>query len=160
MVFLGLLGLAFLRFAQRYAHLPSVVASHFGAGGRPNGWMNKQDFLWMSLVMVGVATIVGFIAPLLVERLPPSLINLPNKEYWLAPERRAETLATFGKWMEWFGSGLIGFFTYVYELVFDANIEHRGLSEGPFLIGLVLFMGFALGWSIAFLRRFSLTSVS
>src|SRR5688572_25688071 len=94
---------AALRFATHVGRLPPVVASHFGPSGEPDAWMSRGAFACFTLLPLGVVLIVSFLAPLLVEKLPPALINLPNKEYWLTPERRSEATLRFRAYMEWFG---------------------------------------------------------
>lgn len=82
--------------------LPDRVASHFNSAGAADGWMSRSAYLWtMAGTALGVtALLLGVFSTL--RYLPPSLINLPNRDYWLAPERRAETYASFlsfGVWM-------------------------------------------------------------
>src|SRR5436190_6095296 len=64
--------------------LPERVATHFGPDGLPNGWTARESFVaTMALVVVlPVAFMQGI--GLVVGRLPPSLINLPTRDYWLA----------------------------------------------------------------------------
>src|SRR5664279_3490148 len=72
--------------------LPPVVASHFGPGGTANGFMGKGMYIAVMLaVVVAVPALVGMSGQL-VRVLPVQLVNLPNKQYWLAPERRAATI--------------------------------------------------------------------
>jgi uncharacterized membrane protein len=144
------------RFAERLASMPEMVASHFGGSGRPNAWMTKSTFACFSLIPFGVALIVGILSPLLVAKLPPSMVNLPNKEHWLAPERKEETLQRLGTRMEIFGVALVVFFAFVYELVFAANTSGEGLANGPFIVGMVLFLSFTIGWLVSFFRAFKL----
>ncbi len=76
-----------------YGHLPDPVPSHFDATGNVDGHMGKFGFYILFGVMHAVF-LLGF--PLLgrfLKRIPDSMINVPNKEYWLAPERRDETLS-------------------------------------------------------------------
>ena len=154
-IFLGLLALVILRFATRYPDLPDTLASHFGADGRPNGWMRRDVFAWFGLIPLGAALVVTFLGPLLVKHLPPSLVNMPNKDYWLAPERKAETITAFSSHMDWFGVALLAFLAFVYELVYQANASPDvRLAEGPFLAGLVAFFAFTIVWLVAFYRRF------
>lgn len=53
---IGLLWLALpltaLRFWQFWDSLPPVMATHFGASGRPNGWMSREQFLWFSVMFI------------------------------------------------------------------------------------------------------------
>lgn len=155
-VFCAELGVVVVGFGIRYASLPVMVASHFDASGRPDGWMHRSAFAWFSAVMLAIVCAVTFIAPLLVAKLPPSLVNLPNKDYWLAPERKAETVRRFCSHMEWFGVALLAFLAFVYALVFEANAAGRGLANGPFLIGLVAFVVVSVIWLVSLYRAFAL----
>src|SRR3954471_4379187 len=76
-----------------YPRLPAVVAQHFGADGRPNGWAPREAFFAISwVVLLGISALL-MLTPRLLRRVPVSMINLPNKRYWLAPERKQESLA-------------------------------------------------------------------
>lgn len=155
-VYFAGIGVVVVGFAIRYASLPAMVASHFDASGRPNAWMHRSAFAWFSAVLLTIVCSVTFVAPLLVAKLPPSLVNLPNKNYWLAPERKAETVRRFCARMEWFGVALLGFIAFVYELVFEANAAGRGLANGPFLIALIAFIVVAVIWLVSLYRAFAL----
>src|SRR5262249_39729923 len=97
------------------------------------------------------------LGPTLIAILPPSLINLPHKDYWLAPERRERTIARFSASMEWFGVALVLFLGFVYELVFIANTTGNGrLANGPFVFALAAFALFAVFWMPALFRAFRL----
>src|SRR5690349_6137471 len=78
---------------QSSPHLPDKVASHFGMDGKPNGWMLRSDYvLYMGAAGVGLPLFILAIYSLL-SIIPKQLINVPNRDYWFAPERRAETAA-------------------------------------------------------------------
>lgn len=80
--------------AATYARLPERMASHFGANGVANGWMSRDGYVWF---MVGVVTFVSLTVLAAfgsVRFLPNSIINIPRRDYWLAPERRDETART------------------------------------------------------------------
>jgi hypothetical protein len=72
--------------------LPARVPSHFGAGGQVDDWSSRTSMLVMWSV-VGLVVLVGI--PLLARALSRgdgTGVNLPQatKDYWFAPERRAE----------------------------------------------------------------------
>src|ERR1700740_2278255 len=83
--------------AWQYAYysprLPEVLASHFAVNGAVNGWQSKSAFFGLELAVVILAGVVGFGIPRILGAMPVSLINLPNKEFWLSAERRDETMA-------------------------------------------------------------------
>jgi uncharacterized membrane protein len=87
--------------------LPERVATHFDAAGKANGWMSRAQFGWESaLVHLGVAAfLVGLIS--VMHRLPSGLVNLPNKEYWLTPERYPEVCAFMRGWSRWLAAAIL-----------------------------------------------------
>jgi uncharacterized membrane protein len=136
--------------------LPENVASHFGIGGEPNGWMAKRGFLTFMLGFgLGMPLLItGLFA--LITVLPRAVINLPNKDYWLSPEQ----MQTTRRWMInsglWLSSLLLLLLVVTYWLVVQANrSEPVRLDETGLLIVLGLFLLGVLGWAIRFLRRFS-----
>jgi len=104
-----------------YARLPERMASHFGADGVANGWMTRDGYFWF---MVGIVTLVSLTMLAAfgsIRFLPNSLINIPRRDYWLAPERRDETAGTmmrYGLWMIGLNSL---FFLAIHLLVVAAN---------------------------------------
>ena len=76
-----------------YGRLPDPIPSHFDANGQVNGEMSKLGF-YVLMGSLNLIFLIGFpMLGKLLGRLPDSMINLPNKEYWLATERRKETIA-------------------------------------------------------------------
>ncbi len=73
-----------------YPALPERVASHFDVAGLPNGWMPRRSYI-LFLGAVGLALPWLLIAATrMIRRLPVSMVNLPNKQYWMAAEHRDE----------------------------------------------------------------------
>lgn len=138
-----------------YPNLPEKMASHYNALGEPERWMLKQSFLVFEAVILLVIVAEFTLLPLLLEKLPTSLINLPNKNHWLAEERRAETFATFRHYFEWFGIGLFGLFIAVNEMVFRANLTNQNLSNAAWIV-LMVFLIFVGIWLTKFILRFRL----
>ena len=98
---------AVVYFLSCYAKLPEVVASHFDAQGRPNGWEPKAIFFTIFGSALVIAAVITFGGPLLIRVLPPELINLPNKDQWLSPAFRESTLEYLSSWFAWFGCGVL-----------------------------------------------------
>src|SRR5579864_538570 len=90
LVFVLVGAMQYLYYAPR---LPEIVASHFGISGVANGWQTKTAFFGIEVAMILLATVISFGVPRLIEAMPVSLINLPNKEFWLGSERREDTLS-------------------------------------------------------------------
>ena len=96
-----------LYFSLLYSQLPDPMASHFNASGAATAWMPKSGFFILIVVVTLAAGVPIFLVPMSMAKLPNDKINLANKEYWLAPERRAATIEYVGIQMGWFGCGLL-----------------------------------------------------
>ncbi len=135
--------------------LPDVVASHFGASGSANGFMSRTAYLGSMLAVVVVLPLVVALAGRLASVLPPRWVNLPNKAYWLAPERRGATLEALSRRTGWLALFLLAFLCFVHWLVVQANANAtKQLPQVPFFVGLALLLAATVGWVIALHRRF------
>lgn len=146
---------AVLQWVHVYPQLPDTMASHFAGKGTPNGWQPKQAFFLLTSVVIGMTTAAAFVMPFVLGSLPEGKINLPNKSYWLAPERREDTWRFFRAQMAWFGCGLLFVLLYGISQAINANlptVRHFD-SQGMWYV-LGGFLLFALVWTVHFLRHF------
>ena len=142
--------------AHYYPLLPERVASHFASDGTPNGWQPKEVFLLLMGMVAGVTAIIGFMAPELVAKRPASQINLPNKEYWLAPERRATTMDFVAAQMRWFACAVLFVILFGGYEAIQANLrEAVRFDSQAMLVVLLGFLAFVLVWVFRFVRHFS-----
>lgn len=124
-----------------YPNLPERMASHFNAFGEPDRWMSKSAFMIFEFVVLLLVIAEFTILPLLIKSLPESLINLPNKDYWLAAERREKTFLILKRFFEIFSIILLLLFISINEFVFRSNLNKQDLSNFVWLI-LLLFLTF------------------
>lgn len=154
-LFLLLLFLLFFgQIVYYYPQLPERMATHFNGLGEPDGWASKQGFFVFEVVILLIIIAEFTLVPLLVKHLPNSLINLPNKEYWLADERREQTILKFRTWFEWFGVGLLALLTAVNQLVIQANLTQQNLPSTPMWTIIGAFFLFTTVWLIGLVRQF------
>lgn len=149
------LAIAAVQIAYYYPQLPGVVASHFDVSGAPNSWMPKSAFFGLFCFIYIFYAALFWALPHLIMVTPPSLINLPNKEYWLAPGRREITAHAIGDLMVWFGVVLTAFLIAVSQLAILANLPGRSGNLGSgiwWLLG--LFVLFAILWLARFVLWF------
>ena len=79
--------------ARLWNIVPPQMAAHFDIHGNPNHFVSKAEFFWYQIQTVVILMIVSLLPHVLFLVLPVSLINIPNRAYWLAPERRKETVS-------------------------------------------------------------------
>jgi uncharacterized membrane protein len=90
--------------AWYYPRLPDMVASHFNARGEADGWTGKQSFALMQAGAIGFVALVFVPLVLFLPRIPKSMVNLPHRDYWLAPERADQTCREVGDTLLWFAT--------------------------------------------------------
>lgn len=135
--------------------MPAVVASHFGWSGAANGFMSRAMYVSLMLGVVVVVPSAVALSGWLASVLPPSMLNLPNKAFWLAPERRVATLRSFATWGASFAAVLLLFLCYVHWLVVEANASvPPRLPQGMFMAAFMVFAMAAVAWLVALYRRF------
>ena len=120
--FVLICGVLALDVAHYLPLVPDPLASHFGFSGRPNGWTSRFRMIAGLAVLVLLFAAI-FAATFIFGRIPDRLINVPNKTYWLAPERREATLLYFSVWLRWFLVLTLAFLTLVVGLTFRANLH-------------------------------------
>ena len=138
--------------------LPDRVASHFGIDGTPDGWMTRRGYLTFILIF-GMALpllITGIFS--LVTVLPDSLVNLPHKDYWLAPEQRDNTRRYVIRSGLWLSCMLLVLFAVTHLQTIRANhsdpVRMTGSEVGIVLTLLLTGVGL---WAFFFIRRFAST---
>ncbi len=136
--------------------LPERMASHFGASGMPNGWMTKQQFFMTFAVTLLPALLVEFRVARRIKNKLNAKLNLPNKEYWLAPERRAETFGYFESFFAWYGCAFLFVVAFAMGLAMRANLyTPPQLPTGPIVSVIAGFVLYNVAAIIVMYRRFS-----
>ena len=88
-----------LQLIFQFPELPERIPSHFDFQGNPDGWSSKSSFI---IIMIAVIVGINIWYPLigiLVRKIPRSLINIPNKDYWYETPRRMEYMTGILKTM-------------------------------------------------------------
>lgn len=157
-IFFMLVVLGIVQFLYYSPRLPEIVVSHFGTSGTPNGWQPKAAFFFIELAVIVLATVISFVPPRVISAMPVSLINLPNKQYWLSPERREDTLSYFRSWSGWFGCALLAFLLFAMELAFRANLHTPPhFDNTAFIPALLAFVAFDIFAIIRLILHFAKT---
>ena len=138
-----------------WPYLPDEVASHFNAAGQADGWMSKTAFVTFVLLMqIGLAAMMFGIG-WLIKVLPISMVNIPNREYWLAEERREQTLEESQSMMAWIAAATAIFLMVIFYLTFEANIgKEKQLNSAVSWICLFVFMVWLLVFCVVRLKKY------
>src|ERR1700674_3110898 len=147
---------AAIYFSSYYPQMPDVVASHFNGRGVPNGWQTKSAFFGLFAGVSVLAAVLGFGIPRIIASVPPQLINLPNKHFWLAPEHLAETMAFLNSYFAWFGCAVFVVMILTFDYAIQSNLhpDHRPDVSRMWYI-LAGFLAFVIVWIIRMILRFS-----
>ena len=156
MLFLALIAATLAQLAWYYPRLPARVASHFDAAGLAKAFMPKDGFLAIHLVVLGILAVVFLLIPALIGRLPPSMINLPNKDYWLAPERRVHTAQKLQSFLVGFGNVTLLFLLLVFREAMQANLLPSPQLSNRIWVFLVLLGVWSIVGTVRLLRAFRL----
>lgn len=129
--------------------------------GDPGKTMNRSGFVALMVAMsvyVPLQCTVG--VAWLLRRLPPTLINLPNKDFWLAPERRESTLQMLGDHMRWLGLLLLLLLAGVYyRALQQAQAGWPQVPAGGWLLGAGTLAVAMLAWIAALHVRLQKTDL-
>jgi uncharacterized membrane protein len=139
-----------------YPLLPNRLASHFSASGNANGWMTKPQFFLTYAVVILPALALEFWVPRRIAGRPDNRLRLPNKEFWLALDRRAETFAYLENFFAWYGCAFLLLEVFAMGLAMRANFQSPPrLPTGPIVFAIVTFALFNVACVTAMFRRFS-----
>jgi hypothetical protein len=145
-----------LQCAFYYLRLPERVASHFGPHGEVDGWSSKASFLATTGGMGVGLGLLFMVLPAVVARLPPWMVNLPNRDYWLAPERRDETNAFVAAYLPWMGALTLLLMAVVLHGTYVANLRSPPSLGSAALWAVGAFCVLAGAWLVGFYVRFRL----
>jgi len=154
-VLLLLAAVAAAQMVHYYPLLPDSIAVHFGSSGEPNGWSDKAEFVVTYGATELFILLLGVVSGFLLRKTPPGLVNIPNRDYWLAPERREETVAFLSNQVVWIEAGTLAFLIAIAQLVFKENLgDAPPRLSGDFWYVLAAFVGATVWFCVKIILRF------
>jgi len=153
-VFYPLAVVALLQSVYYYPQLPDIIASHFDGHGNANGWSGKPAFFGLYLAIVVLLIGVFDWMPKRIQSRPDGQMKIPNREYWLAPERRAATWAFFRRQLLLMGVVHLCLAIFAIQLAILANFETPPRLHSSIGWGLGAYFVFFAAWLIHFFVRF------
>lgn len=137
-----------------YPQMPAVIASHFDGAGVPNAWSGRNGFFMLCLVMILLLIGIFDLLPRWTENRIGFAKNIPHKEYWLAPERIAQTRAFFRKQMMLSGVLHLLLVIAVMQLAIQANFSTPPRIHDSIYWALGLYFLLLILWLVHFFRYF------
>ncbi len=138
--------------------LPERVAVHFNSSGEPDRWDTPLGAAVPAWVVLSIFPLLGSALVLLLSKIPPQFINLPNKEYWLDPTRRADTIAWLQRFFALFLLVPVVTLIAVFHCGYEYNMGHHAATSWP-VMGSVIAVAAGLIFTgiVIILRKFNKT---
>ena len=121
-----------------YFYFPNNVAIHFDSNGIPDSWTNKNINFLIEAFIYLLITGIFFSIPLIIKNTPSKFVNIPNKQYWLAPERKTYTSEMISNTLCWVGVGLNFFFIILGFIVLKTNMLRNVVLDNSIVYILLL----------------------
>jgi uncharacterized membrane protein len=137
-------------------YLPTPFAVRFNAAGAAVGWGTPHEFAIVNLIILAAIVGIALILPSLMAKRRTLRWRLPNRDYWLAPERVAATVQHLQRQFLWHGIMTLLLLMAVFQLVVDANIKSPPRLDSMRLLILIgAYLLFVVLWAWTFWRKFS-----
>jgi len=151
--FLLILSVAFILGTAQ--NLPPVVASHFDLSGTPDATMPRDQFTNLFLTIMVLTSSLMALLPMLIAKLPPQMINIPNRMYWLSPDRIDETKQILQAYLLILASKLCCFMAVIFWLIVQAHLHNPPqLSTHHLMVATGVFVLMTIFWSLRLSARF------
>jgi hypothetical protein len=136
-------------------YLPISIATHFNVHNEPDGWMTRSAYVLLILtLLISIPSAISVGISILSKKFS-RLINLPNRDYWLAPPRVNASLDFLAAHGHRLGRLVIVLMTGLHYVVLVANRAEPAALPQSWFIAMVLGFVLALGlWVLALYRRF------
>jgi uncharacterized membrane protein len=136
-LFYGLVATALLQSIFYYPQMPAVVASHFDGAGAANGWSSRSVFFAIYLAMIAMTVGIFAWLPRWSGARGRTRMNVPNRDYWLAPQRREQTMEFFCRQMMLLGIVHLLLAVFTLQLAILANLQQEPRLHGsmPWALG-------------------------
>jgi hypothetical protein len=138
------------------ARLPDRVATHFNLKGQADGWMPRQKLVTIALCYgPGMACFLS-LAFYLIGFLPPSMFNLPHKDYWTSPAVFPHTRNWLFQHSLWMSTALLVFLGGLHALTVVANSQSppRLSAVGTWVLTAGI-LCFTVTWTLSLVFHFN-----
>jgi len=153
-LFFALVGLAFLQIAYYYPQMPALVAAHFDGAGEAKHWSSRNGFFGLYAAMILLLIGVFIYAPRWSANRARFTMKIPNRDYWLAPERIQQTREFFRRQMMAMGVVHLILAIFTIQRVIQANFDQSPALHPGMGWALALYFAILIAWLIHFYLHF------
>lgn len=154
-----LLVVAVAQAAFYFGQFPDRVATHFDVKGNADGWLGKRAATLMMLGFQCGTPLFILAMGKLASRMPESMLNIPDKEYWMHPDRKADALLVSSNYLAWIAVLVALFIAVLNHLTFLANRDSAPLRLGWFAAAMTLFLLSVLALSVRMVLHFKIRPI-
>jgi hypothetical protein len=145
-----------IQIALQAPYLPSPLAVRFNAAGAAVAWNSAQYFAAVNVCIVALIVGAFMIVPGMLSRRSRLKWRLPNRDYWLAPDRLPKTIEYLQRQFLWYGIVTLLLLMAVFQLVVDANgVKPPRLNVSRLGWLLASYIAFMIVWAWSLWRKFS-----
>lgn len=141
--------------AYFYPILPESVPMRFGSSGKATTFSSKESMVISDLAIVGVLIVIFGVVGTLLKSKKAIYINVPNREYWFAPERREQSSNELLSLLLWILCSVMLLMLLIFYSTAESALSGNNKLGAPFYIGFAFFMLFDMFIVIYLIVRFS-----
>lgn len=138
-----------------YPILPESVPMHFGSSGKATSFSSKESMIFSHSAIIAVLLLIFGIVGALLKSEKAIYMNLPNREYWFAPERRRQSSNEVLSLLLWILCSVMLLMLLVFYSTAESALSGTNKLDGSFYIGFACFMLFDMFIVIYLIVRFS-----
>lgn len=119
---------------------PPEMAAHFNVRGNPDRFVTKLMFFGYQAKTMLIVLILSLVMQVLPMIIPMQWVNMPNREYWYAPERRDATIDRLSSFAAALFALILLGIQAAFELAVSANLHEPIVFDAqmmaPVMIGI------------------------
>ncbi len=97
-------------------HLPDPMPVHFDLSGMADRWLPRDAACWHQSLSALLIAVLLLLITAALPRVPARWVNIPHRNVWLSPERRAATLRVLTTFLAWTLAGVQALFIAFWSL--------------------------------------------
>ncbi|MFQ3597987.1 MAG: DUF1648 domain-containing protein [Chloroherpetonaceae bacterium] len=141
--------------AYFYPILPESVPMHFGSSGKATSFSSKESMALSHLAIVAVVLVIFGIVGGLLKSEKAIYMNVPNREYWFAPERKAQSSSEVLSLLLWILCSVMLLMLLIFYSTAESALSGNNKLDALFYIGFAFLMLFDMFIVIYLIVRFS-----